>query len=241
MFMTLFLMPRAGAAQVLGPVQNPESDTHRLDIPAHYFQIKMIWDPPASGDAAGYFYRFDTDPDYTFDALNTVDAFHTYDTNVTSQNFIKSDTDYVTYYFHIAAFDSGGEIGVTTSSGPYFIYCISGDIDGDGKISTNDSLLALNMAAGSMADDINPNADVDGDEKIGIPEAIHILRILAGYSPERYCSVPENSIGTVRYTYDDLNRLVRAVYEPDEEGDSTEISYKYDDTGNRFEKEVLCK
>ncbi len=244
MFMMVFLMPQVGIAQGPGPVRNLESPTHRLDMPADYFQIKMRWDPPDSEDVAGYFYRFDTNPDHAFDGLNTVDAFETSDTNVTSQNFIKSENEYVTCHFHIAAFDGDGEIGVTTSVGPYFIHCISGDIDGDGKISSQDCLLALKIAAGSMADDVNPNADVDGDAEIGVPEAVHILRILAGYSPESLkecCSVPESNIATVRYTYDDLNRLVRVVYDPEEEGEQTEISHMYDETGNRKTEEVICK
>lgn len=243
MVMTFFFMADSVAARGPGPVRNPKSATHHLDIPAHYFQIEITWDPPDSGDAAGYFWRFDSDPDYTFDALNTADAFHTSDTKVTSQNFIKSEADYITYYFHIAAFDSDGEIGPTTIVGPYFIYCISGDIDGDGKISSGDSLLALKVVAGT-ADDINPNADVDGDGKIGLSEAVHILRILAGHSPEsleEYCSFLENGIGSVRYAYDELNRLVSVVYAPDEEGESIGINYMYDETGNRKTEEVICK
>ncbi len=244
MFVMIFLMARAAAAQPPGPVQNLESSSHRTDMIANSLQMEMTWDAPASGDAAGYFYRSDTAPSHTFDSSNTADADQISDTRAVSQNFIATDADYLAYYFHVAAFDNAGNIGLTTTAGPYLIYCISGDIDGDGKISSQDSVLALKMATGDTENNISPNADIDDDGEIGLPEAIHILRILAGYSvgtAEEYCDVPENSVGTVQYTYDDLNRLVNVVYVPDDEGDNTEIIHTYDGTGNRKVREVICE
>lgn len=52
---------------------------------------------------------------------------------------------------------------------------IPGDIDADGKITLNDLVLALQIAAGGKIFPISQTADVNGDSRIGIEEAVYIL------------------------------------------------------------------
>ncbi|MDM8553002.1 hypothetical protein QUF72_23190 [Desulfobacterales bacterium HSG2] len=113
-----------------------------------------------------------------------------------------------------------------------------GDVDGNDSVELRDAILGLRLISG-----IVEYTDVTVNEKIELEKVIRILKILSGYSAEKtaeYCSVPENSIGTIRYTYDDLNRLVNVKYEIAEGDQGIEIGYVYDNTGNRKSEQVLC-
>ncbi|MBW2037898.1 MAG: dockerin type I repeat-containing protein, partial [Deltaproteobacteria bacterium] len=56
-----------------------------------------------------------------------------------------------------------------------------GDVNGDGKITLADAILAIKVACrmGVSSGDINVTADVNGDYRIGIAEAIYIMREMA--------------------------------------------------------------
>ncbi|RZN34681.1 MAG: hypothetical protein EF813_09710, partial [Methanosarcinales archaeon] len=50
-------------------------------------------------------------------------------------------------------------------------YSIAGDVNADGMITTADSLLALRMAAGSVAPDVG-RADVNADGRVNSLDAL---------------------------------------------------------------------
>lgn len=109
-----------------------------------------------------------------------------------------------------------------------------GDIDGNGVVELQDAILALGLISGLVE---HP----DGNDELD--KVIHILKILTGYSAEEtaeYCAFPDNTIGTIQYTYDDLNRLVNVRYEIAEGDESVEIAYVYDNTGNRVSEQIIC-
>ncbi|MGD9975260.1 MAG: SBBP repeat-containing protein [Desulfatirhabdiaceae bacterium] len=59
---------------------------------------------------------------------------------------------------------------------------LMGDVNGNGKVDLEDSILALEILAGKQpATTIRPAADVNGDGKIGVAEVIYILRQVAGF------------------------------------------------------------
>jgi hypothetical protein len=69
---------------------------------------------------------------------------------------------------------------------------IKGDVNGDGKIRSNDAILALRMASGLIEpdDDQKLAADMNDDGKVRSNDAILILRIAAGLAaPDRGVSV----------------------------------------------------
>ena len=56
-----------------------------------------------------------------------------------------------------------------------------GDVNGDGSVSLNDALAALQAALGiAPSSPVYPAADVNGDDKIGLAEVIFVLRHVAG-------------------------------------------------------------
>ena len=113
----LFIGP--AAAQNVGEVPDIRSPGHGSDIPSKVSRIDITWGIPG-GDPYGYFVLFDTNPAHIFDGLNPDGEYVTRRT-FTSPDFAESQPDDIAYYFHIAAADGKGDIGLTVTAGPYRI------------------------------------------------------------------------------------------------------------------------
>ena len=81
----------------------------------------------------------------------------------------------VTFNVNVFATEAEGEIGAEET-------VLMGDLNGDGVIDTNDSILALNMVANIIPADLTV-ADMDGDGFVSVRDARAILR-LALYPPK---------------------------------------------------------
>ena len=81
-----------------------------------------------------------------------------------------------------------GELAVTNITIPLVASSgttIPGDLDGDGVVTVNDAIIALQVMSGMQppglrSDYPTSGADVSGDAKAGLPEAIYILQKAAG-------------------------------------------------------------
>jgi len=118
---TLMLMLFSGpaAAQNVGEVPDIQSPGHNSEIPSRVSRIDVTWGIP-EGDPYGYFVLFNTNPGHTFGGLNP-DGEHVTRRSFTSPDFAAFQPDDVAYYFHIAAADGKGDIGLTVTAGPYRI------------------------------------------------------------------------------------------------------------------------
>lgn len=81
----------------------------------------------------------------------------------------------VTFNVNVFATEAEGEIGAEET-------VLMGDLNGDGVIDTNDSIMALNMVANIIPADLTV-ADMDGDGFVSVRDARAILR-LALYPPK---------------------------------------------------------
>lgn len=81
----------------------------------------------------------------------------------------------VTFNVNVFATEAEGEIGAEET-------VLMGDLNGDGVIDTNDSIMALNMVANIIPADLTA-ADMDGDGFVSVRDARAILR-LALYPPK---------------------------------------------------------
>ncbi len=112
---------RSLISQDVGLVRNLKSASHSPgDLPSPDHMISVQWEQ-AEGDPRLYFVRFDTDPDYTFDDLNTVGAYRIRWPLRYLWTPMESEPDDVAYYFHIAAGDKEWTPGLTTTMGPFRI------------------------------------------------------------------------------------------------------------------------
>jgi len=114
------LIATSAAGQDVGEIRNLSSVLHVPDMPSSLSRIEMSWDAP-EGDPYGYFTLFDTSPGHTFDLVNTADMSPSDGESAVSPDFADSSPDDVAYYFHIAAQDGWGDIGPTTTAGPFRI------------------------------------------------------------------------------------------------------------------------
>ena len=73
---------------------------------------------------------------------------------------------------------NGNAVPNTVNDGSVIIGALCGDLNGDGKITTADAVIALEIAAGSRPND--PAADVDGDGVVTSLDALMILQATAG-------------------------------------------------------------
>ena len=57
-----------------------------------------------------------------------------------------------------------------------------GDVDGDGKVGTNDALIVLQCAVGKieMTDELYVLGDVNGDSQVGTADALLVLQKAVG-------------------------------------------------------------
>ena len=65
---------------------------------------------------------------------------------------------------------------------------LKGDIDGDGFITIQDGIIALQLIVGQSPegirnDYVSSNTDVDGNSKVGLSEVIYIIQVVAGMRP----------------------------------------------------------
>ncbi|QTA86752.1 hypothetical protein [Desulfonema magnum] len=122
-FILLFVCyTNSATGQQLGTVRNLASVTHDIDQPSGISEIKTLWDPPLGSPAdISYYALFNTEAEYTFDDLNTLGIVPVKIEIGISDDYAESEPDDVAYYFHIAAVDEEGEIGLTASAGPYRI------------------------------------------------------------------------------------------------------------------------
>ncbi|RZN35685.1 MAG: hypothetical protein EF813_08405 [Methanosarcinales archaeon] len=73
---------------------------------------------------------------------------------------------------------NGNTVSTTVNNGNIIIGALCGDLNGDGKITTTDAVITLEIAAGSRPND--PAADVDGDGVVTSLDALMILQAAAG-------------------------------------------------------------
>ena len=69
-------------------------------------------------------------------------------------------------------------ISTTVNNGSIIIGALCGDLNGDGKVTTADAVIVLEIAAGSRQND--PAADVSGDGRVTSLDALMILQAAAG-------------------------------------------------------------
>ncbi|MBM3238490.1 T9SS type A sorting domain-containing protein [Candidatus Poribacteria bacterium] len=96
---------------------------------------------------------------------------------------------------NLSLFDQAVQpIPFTTQDGKLLISCCTkGDLNGDNKINSGDSIIALRMAVGLMVPDERQKCagDVNCDGKIGSGDSILILRKAVGIITEFPCSPPQ--------------------------------------------------
>ena len=109
-----------GVVPAAAQVQNLSCGTHETDTPSADPLIRFVWEAPDGMPDATYYGLFDTDETFVFDDLNTGDmsAFSgtTYEADMSELS-----PDGESRWFHVAPADEMGEIGPTTTDGPYQI------------------------------------------------------------------------------------------------------------------------
>lgn len=86
--------------------------------------------------------------------------------------------DIVGNYIYVADYSGGLCILRLISEPP----CTKGDVNGDGKIGSNDAILALRIAAGMVTPNLQQQcaADVNDDGSVRANDAIMVLQMAAG-------------------------------------------------------------
>jgi len=74
--------------------------------------VSMTWDPPENGDVKGYYYSFNNESAHKLNTFNTVTKPPVRTRKISSRDL---EGDDVYYYFHVAAVDTAGRVGETTS------------------------------------------------------------------------------------------------------------------------------
>jgi hypothetical protein len=119
----------------------------------------------------------------------------------------------VTFNVNVFATEAEGENGTEET-------VLMGDLNGDGVIDTNDSILALNMVANIIPADLTV-ADMDGDGFVSVRDARAILRLaLYPPKPKPEPDTPQNPEG---------GEQVGGVVIPDKNGEN-KLSDKSDNT-----------
>ena len=119
----------------------------------------------------------------------------------------------VTFNVNVFATEAEGEIGAEET-------VLMGDLNGDGVIDTNDSIMALNMVANIIPADLTA-ADMDGDGFVSVRDARAILRLaLYPPKPNPEPDTPQNPEG---------GEQVGGVVIPDKNGEN-KLSDKSDNT-----------
>jgi hypothetical protein len=100
-----------------GNIISLKSLTHLIDVVSNLHKITFNWDfNGLYDDLSGYYTLLNTHPTHTFTILNSTGDSPVVQRVYTSQEI---DTEYDTYYFHIAPVYTDGIIGETTTIGPY--------------------------------------------------------------------------------------------------------------------------
>lgn len=91
-------------------------------------------------------------------------------------------------------------------------YALEGDVDGDGKVSSTDALLALKMAVGKLLE--NAIADVDRDGRITTADAARILVIAAGKKNEskELFEILKGSVESYNKNLDKVPGAVKTIF-----------------------------
>ncbi len=112
------LSPVPSSGQDVGEVPDITTLSRHSDIPSRNPVIEVAWGIP-EGDPYGYLVLFDTNPEQTFDGLDDEGATYVTGRSFRSPDLAESQPDGTAYHFHIAAIDGRGEVGPTTTTGPY--------------------------------------------------------------------------------------------------------------------------
>lgn len=113
-----------------------------------------------------------------------------------------------------------------------FAASLKGDIDGDGKVTSNDALIVLNYSVGNKDTIDKTKADINKDSKVNSADALEILRICVGISPTfdmptssseiiaLYCKALKTTYNkssmTLKYTYIDSGTVSDLTDKKDE-------------------------
>ena len=133
----------AAAQEVL----NLSCETHETGVPSADPLIRFVWEAPAEMPDAGYYGLFDTDETFVFDDLNTSDLSVFSGTSFeTGLSDLSPDGE--SRWFHVAPADDMGEIGPTTTDGPYQIDTAPpSDADMSLPETTSERIVTLTLAA----------------------------------------------------------------------------------------------
>jgi alpha-tubulin suppressor-like RCC1 family protein/PKD repeat protein len=124
---TIWLLQANVFCSEIDHVTGLHSITHVSHQSSNNTQIIVKWDPPLTGEhnITGYYYQFDTLPDYEFTMDNTTDPYVTYISQNAPRQAVSpnySESDDRAYYCHVAAVNEMTEIiGSTLTCGPYRI------------------------------------------------------------------------------------------------------------------------
>ncbi len=131
------------AAQVL----NLSCGTHETGTPSADPLIRFVWEAPAEMPDADYYGLFDTDETFVFDDLNTSDL-SVFSGTTYEADMSELSPDGESRWFHVAPADEEGEIGSTTTAGPYQIDTAPpSDADVSLPETTSERIVTLTLAA----------------------------------------------------------------------------------------------
>ncbi|CAN2042668.1 exported hypothetical protein [Candidatus Magnetomoraceae bacterium gMMP-15] len=117
LFMTYSVVGIAMAADP-GEIQNLYSTSHVSNQSSNNTEIEVEWEPAEYTPLAGYYTSFTSASQYTLTEINTA-GLELINYDITEDNGVLNNDGI--YYFHIAAVADDGEIGATSTIGPFII------------------------------------------------------------------------------------------------------------------------
>lgn len=154
------------AVPAAAQVQNLICETHETGVPSADPLIRLTWEAPEGMPDAGYYGLFDTnDETFGFDEANTSDlsvfSKTTYETDLSELS-----PDGESRWFHVAPVDEMGDIGETSTVGPYQIDTTP---PSDAEVTlpettASERVVTLTLAATDAAEMFVSNIGYDGED-----------------------------------------------------------------------------